>query len=429
MGSPLTIRDVARFFWPLAFTAELMMVSHTIIHAALARMGHPTETLAAFSIASSVHTILAAPTVITPFTALAFLRDRQSLLALLWFHGLVILAPITIMLAVGLTPLGDFIFGQILGASPGVTNQARHASLIFMLIPPIIALRAMPTALLMLNRRTIDITYATMVRLITLVGLLAFIPRLVSGAPAGVWSLVLCIGVETIFLYYVARDFLYALPKKEGQSTLFGEVWSFAWPLLSSQIAESSMALVTNIFIGRLARADLALAAYGVVRGLAMLLLTPLRTMAQTAQTLVRSRGVEEFVLIRFTLIAVTVASGIILVLFWSPIRPWILGGVMGLPDNVSAYCSNGVRTMLLVPMFWGYAALFRGLLSGLRRTKVIGLSSIVKLAAVVSVGAWALYDIEANGTVIGMAALAAAAGGESLLLGWWLFSPKGAGR
>ncbi|MEE8555288.1 MAG: hypothetical protein V3T00_05470, partial [bacterium] len=84
-----------------------------------------------------------------------------------------------------------------------------------------------------------------------------------------------------------------------------------------------------------------------------------------------------------------------------------------------------GVRTIVLVPLFWGYAALFRGLLSAVRRTKAIGFSAALKLSAVVAAGSVTLVLPEANGTVVGIVALAAAFGSESLFLGWRLYAQR----
>ena len=53
---PLTVRVAVLFFVPLILSTELHQLSHSLVHAFLARLGDPITTLAAFSIAFSFNT-------------------------------------------------------------------------------------------------------------------------------------------------------------------------------------------------------------------------------------------------------------------------------------------------------------------------------------------------------------------------------------
>ncbi|MBI3993750.1 MAG: hypothetical protein HY342_10785, partial [Candidatus Lambdaproteobacteria bacterium] len=124
MSEPLRQRDALRFFAPLIFTAQLMMVSHSIIHATMARRALPKIALAGFSTTHALFSVLAAPTVTTPLIALSFLRDRRSVWALVRFNGLLMLAPLLAMQLVGWTPLGDWVFGGLVGTDAAITDAA-----------------------------------------------------------------------------------------------------------------------------------------------------------------------------------------------------------------------------------------------------------------------------------------------------------------
>ena len=54
--APLNIRTAVWFFVPLILTTELHQLSHSLVHAFLARLGDPTTTLAAFSVAFAFNT-------------------------------------------------------------------------------------------------------------------------------------------------------------------------------------------------------------------------------------------------------------------------------------------------------------------------------------------------------------------------------------
>jgi Na+-driven multidrug efflux pump len=418
MTRPLALKDIAVFFVPLALTSELLFISQAMILAAMARWPEPTVSLAAFNVLFSFHTILSSPTAVAPNTILAYLRGRGALAELVKFHGKVLLAPMAIMFTVAATPLGTWVFTNLLGASEAVTTEARHAAYVFALVHPLIALRGLAQAVFMRERRTFVITLGTAVRLGGLVGVLALVSHWVTGAVGGALSLLISVTIETSLMLVLAGKHLRALPRAGNEvRPTQREMWRFSWPLMFSQITDGALAFIINVFIGRLVLADLAQATYGVVRNQAMLLLSPLRSLAATAQALARTTQ-EQALMIRFAALCVVVISVLITLLYWTPLRGLILNGLMGLTPRMSEYSSLGVQAMLFVPLFWGAGAVFRGLLSARRQTGMIGLSSVLKLVAVVATASVTLFDPEANGTLVGILALAAAFAVESIVLG-----------
>ena len=429
MSEPLRQRDALRFFVPLIFTAQLMMISHSIIHATLARRALPKIALAGFSTTHALFSVLASPTVTTPLIALSFLRDRRSVWRLLRFAGLLMLPPLLIMQLVGWTPLGNLVFGGLVGMEAASTAAAREASILFGLILPAILVRALGFGLIMLNRRTLLITYGTAVRLGSLALYLWVLPHWLEGAALGAGALLACIATEAAYTFVVARPYYRRLPLVvPGEApTAFREVWRFSWPLMLSQFSESGVSFLIYMFLGRLAQPELALAAFGVVRGLMGLLLSPLRNLVQTVLALARTEQ-DVPVVWRFTLRVGLGFTALVLLLFYTPLRPVVLDGIMGLTPELSAYATPGVMLLAVVPLVWGFSATMRGLLSAARRTGAIAASSLLRVTLVVAVAALTLVAPGLNGTLVGVGALAAALLGEAGLLGWALRRRRRAG-
>ena len=63
--------------------AELMMISHAVISAFLARMSDPEPILAAYSISFYLHATLGSPIWACQFVAVSFIKDRASMKRLL----------------------------------------------------------------------------------------------------------------------------------------------------------------------------------------------------------------------------------------------------------------------------------------------------------------------------------------------------------
>jgi progressive ankylosis protein len=413
----ITLREATAFFVPLIFMAQLMMLSHTVIHGWLARGRLPTESLAAFSIAFAINALFSS--IFRPFhqIALSFVSGRRALWRV-WRFGMVIaVANSAAIAAVALTPLGDWVYGSLLGAGPAVVAEARAASLIFALIFPLQCTRNVAAGLLMVHRRTLLISYGTGIRMASLLALLLALGGVLEGAPLGTAALVGCIAVEAAFVVGCAAPFHFSRPAAMDALPGYGEIWRFSWPLIANSMLENGLIVLINVFVGRLSNPDLNLAAFGVARGLLMLMMSPLRNLAQTAQALTRNRA-DLRAMLRFARRTIVAFVAAILLLFYTPLRGVILGRVLGLAPSLQAAVEPAVLIFAVTPPLWALGALYRGLLAGARQTGVLAFTGALRLAAVLVFSSVCLAWPQANGAVVGVAALAGAFAAEVLLLG-----------
>ena len=425
MRRPITVKDAARFFLPLIFMTELNMISKSVIHAFLARLAAPKIVLAAFSTSFAFYYTVASGTEVSGLISISYLRDRRCIAHLLGFFCLLLAIPVGVAQIVAWTPVGDWLYGEVFGASAEVTGQARWATFYLSLSAPVLLLRALAFGLIMINRRTILITFSTLLRLLSLAVSLVVLPLWLEGASVGAAALVTCMAVETAFAWGAAARYFRALPAREGDLPRYGELWRFCWPLMLNQSSEMGVVMAINVFLGRLATPDLALAAFGVVHGLANLLLSPVRNLLHTAQTLARTRA-DVRVMVRFAGGVVAFFTLLVGAIFLSPLRGWVLTGVMGLTAELAAYSAPAVMIAFLVAGFWGYSALFRGLLAGARRTTAIAASAGARLAIVTAAGSVTFFVGGLNGAVFGVVAWALTLAAEATILGAWLSRGRG---
>ena len=416
--TPLTVRTAVVFFVPLILTTELHQLSHSLVHAFLARLGDPTTTLAAFSIAFAFNTTFSGIISVSTQAGMSYISDKASFWRIARFYFAVSLVPFVLIEAVALTPLGDWLFGQMMGASPEVTRLAKSGSAVmgWWIFPN--QIRNLTTALCMMRRRTMLISYSTIVRLVSQALMLMVLPFWMEGAVAGAASLVGCMSVEAIYMYWVSRPIYAELPARGGEQASYRQMWGFSWPQMITQITENGVTFVINLFLGRLAHPDLALAAFGVVTALNSLIASPLRNLVQTAQALVHNRS-EMRVMLQFAHRLTLVYALLVISLFYTPMRDVILSGIMGLPPNLTNYAAPGVQMLLLVVIVWGYSSLLRGLLAAMRETRVIAGSAAVRLLVVITVGSVTLVAPDLNGAAVGVAAVGCAFLAEVLILGW----------
>ena len=164
---PLTVRTALVFFVPLILTTELHQLSHALVHGFLARLGDPTTTLAAFSIAFAFNTTFSGIISVSTQAGMSYISDKRSFWRIARFYFFVSLMPFVLIEAVALTPLGDWLFGKLMGASPEVTRLAKAAAAVMGLWVFPNQIRNLTTALCMMHRRTMLISHSTIVRLVS----------------------------------------------------------------------------------------------------------------------------------------------------------------------------------------------------------------------------------------------------------------------
>lgn len=421
MQERLTFKTILLFFLPLIFMSELIQLSHAVTNAFLARLLAPKVMIAAFSIAFGMNLMAGGVTNAAIQIGICFITDQTSFRRLLRFCLIMVLLPFFLVEFVALTPFGDIVFGDWMGASSSVVGQARIASAIMGLWTFPILTRNLCYAMAMKKHRTILITYATAVRLVGLVGFLFLFSLWFDGAVVGAMATVCGMTVEAVYMLIATLPYFRKLEQKYDQPADFKDFWTFSWPLMLMQITENGVMFVVNFFLGQLANPDLAIASFGIVYGLARFILAGPRNLVQTSQTLVCSRE-DLKAMFHFTFGLILFYCGLIYVLFYTPMSEWLLGTVLGLTAELSAYCKNAVKLMFLIAIFWATAAMLRGILSSMRKTFVMAVSAGARLAVIAGIGLFAFFYSDLNGAVLGVFSFSGAFAAETILMGWYLW-------
>ena len=416
----LRLSECYRFFVPLVLMVELNMISKSVIHAFLARTETPSTTLAAFNAAFTFYFAITSATEVTALLCLSYLKSRRDVLRLLAFMGLVLVLPLAVVMVIAFTDFGDHVFGNWFGLSAQGRIEARQATGFLAISAPFLLFRGVAFALLMMDRKTIIITWSTFVRLASLSVSLLILPVWLEGAAIGAAALVLCMASEAVFAWLFAWASFMRLPAvREAKDTLFG-YWRFAWPLIINGSAEMGVIFVINLFLGRLSEAELAIAAFGVVHGLVSLLMAPMRNLTQSAQTLVkRPEDVRQMLVFSSQLVAIFVIAA--LVLFETPLRDWMLKSVMGLTPELAAYSAPALTIAFVMAPFWACAALFRGLLARSRTTLSLAMSGALRIICAGGAASVSYAYPELNGALIGIAAWILSYVVETLISSWRL--------
>ncbi|MBT6429139.1 MAG: hypothetical protein HOK30_15835, partial [Rhodospirillaceae bacterium] len=384
MTDKVTLGTAYRFFVPLIFMTELNMISKSVINAALARTPDQNVTLAAFHVAFTLYFALSSSTEVCAVLSLSYLKTKRALGRLVRFMAVIVAIPWLVAQVIAFTALGDWVFGGLFGASDAVVIQAKSTIFLLSLSAPILITRSICFGLILMHQRTIFITYATCVRLASLAVSLVFLPKFLEGAAVGAAALVTCMALETVVVLVFARGIFRALPTggEPGAEVppTFLQQWRFSWPLMMNTSAEMGVVTVISIFLGLSANPDLALAAFSIIYGLVSLLMSPMRNLLSTAQTLVKTVADRRPVHI-FTLHLIGFFGLIGFVIFHTPLEDLVLVEAMGLKPELRDYCAPALKLAFLMSAAWAYSALYRGLLAGARNTTMLAVSGLSRIA------------------------------------------------
>jgi progressive ankylosis protein len=277
---------------------------------------------------------------------------------------------------VAFTVVGDFIVGGVLGVRGEVAEGAREVLGILVFLPFFTGFRGLFQGLVMRERRTALVSFATGVRIVALFAFLAFGSRWFSGPALGAFALLGCVATETLLMAWFASRC--TIPRSaEGEKGTW-EIIRFAWPLAFSSCLQQSIPLVINAIISRLPDGTLALASFGVVRGFLFLLAGPMRNLQQVYLTLVRNRA-DYAVLVSFFR-RLSAGMAVLMILIAYPLNEAILGRVMGLDAEMRQYIALPLVFCSLFPFLYGAANLLRGYFTGDHLTGLLGWSTVFKL-------------------------------------------------
>ena len=425
MANHVTLGTAYRFFMPLILMTELNMISKSVINAVLARSPDQSVTLAAFHLAFILYFALSSSTEVGSLITLAYLKTKRSLRPLLRFMIVIVAVPWGLAQVLAFTDLGDWVYGGIFGASQPVVLQAKIATFILSLSAPILIIRSICFGLILMHQRTIFITYATLIRFVSLAGSLVLLPRFFTGASIGAVALVVCMTVEMIVALAFARGLFRGLPRGGGVSTsdpIFRRQWRFSWPLMLNASSEMGVVVAISIFLGRLPNPDLALAAFNIIYGLVCVLMSPMRNLMQTAQAIVKSIN-DRRPLFVFALHLMFFFGLIGIVLFHTPLEKFVLADLMGLQVELRYYCLPALKLAFLMSVVWAYSALFRGLLAGVKNTMMLAASGLSRIAVAVLVSSVGIGIAQVSGPVIGIVGWMAGYALEATLLAMHLKS------
>jgi hypothetical protein len=427
LGAILTYSEILRFYLPLVITSQMMTLSVPLINLGLGRTADPVLALAGYAVGFSVSVVCNAPVLTARAVTAGLVRSAASyrvVARVMRWLGLILSG---VALGLALLPAGDWLFLEVLGAPESIARQARLVLLLQSPIPVLLAERGLAQGLVLIYRRTLLISLATLMRLamVTMMVLMLALLLHLPGAAAGGLSLTAGVGVEALVIRLAVRrrfgPFREPLPGAMVPAAVVtpGRVVGFALPLAINNMVWSLQRALINAIIARLSDPVTALAGFGVVVPIFMFFGSPLFGIQATVQVLPHSRR-DMLKLARFTL---AMAAGLSLVAstsMWLAGRTVLAAGY-GLAGGPLAAGLPALNWIWIHPLLVGFRSYGQGMLLRAGRTGPIAMGAMGRVAVVTAVGLTLVgWFPEGNGAVIGVSLQILGDGWDMALAGTW---------
>lgn len=399
-------------WFPASVNLGIASLLAPAMNALLARAIDPEASIAGFSVALGVITIVALPQFRIQQLTLVFLHDHQALRSLRRFVAITAAAVGAISFVAALTPLAELILEGIFAATGDLLTQARAALVALCPLPIFMVARTH------LHGAALRLGQARLVWLGTGLGAggavaisAVLIATGMQGAAAAGVGTTLAAGLETVMLMAATRNLLrHGLPahSPRGLDSSLGAVARFFTPLIFASMLPAATTPIVNAALARTAEPETSLAAFAIAIGLFQFL-TILLWGAQPSILALLARGDG---MRRITVLTNGVA-GVVLVVslavaFVTPLSQLVIEDISGARDRLAELSLLGLRVLAPLPLILVQEQVFASALMQVRRTRPILYVNLWRLAALLVFVVLALGVEGLPGVAVGTGAWAA---------------------
>ena len=432
---PLTLHRFARFYAPLAATSLLLTLTNPLLISAMSRGVNPTIALAGFGVAFSLCGVLYSPVLVGQQVAAAKLLNGRRFRPIQSFWLRIGALSSLVAVAVAFTPLGDWVFGRVMGVSGDIFDEARTALAV---LAPVLARQALGMAVaiawlpgpagtrrrvatmslltsvravhqgrLVAGHRTNPIAVATGIRTAVL-ALVAVV--LTVSTPGGAWvgatAFTMGLLVETALVAgaRVGADGAFHPVAAEGvePGATDDDMLRFSTPLMVNVLLWWSTPLLIHSVLARSPFPAEAIAAFVVVEAVAWFLAAPVGQYQHVSIGLVdckhAHRAVQRWALFLATGVALLVALVSIPL-----VRSAVLGAVFGLDSGLLSDIGAALPFAVAYPLLYGHRQYCQGLFIRSGRSDAVGWGAALRVASVLAVAVVGLGPLGHAGATLGV--------------------------
>lgn len=379
----VTYRKVFIFWLPLAFSWLLMTFEGPWIQGVISRKPDSETQLAAFGLVFSLSVLIETPVIMLLATSSALSRNRQAY-RVLWRFMMAINILVTILaLLMAFTPLLDFYLNSLLNIPQHIIEATRPGMQIMVLWSAFIGYRRFHQGILIRFGHTRYVGYGTVIRVVLSGGVAIGLGAItqVAGSEIGALSLIIAVGAEAIYTYFVSRkdvNRLLETPIGQKQKALsYRDALKFHVPLAATSVITLLIRPIIERGLASMPDATQALAAWPII--FSIMLVMRSGGMAYQEVVISMNQSEQHHTILRGFTFRLGIGLSIFMVVFaFSPMIIIYNNIILDVPENLRDLVLLGTQSAILIPLLTTLQSYFRALLMLIDNTNTIYQSMIV---------------------------------------------------
>lgn len=390
-----SIKPMLVFFVPLALTALLTTVTHTLFNAGLGRLSQPEIYISAFAVAKSLMHLFESPISMLRQTYSTLVVDQNSMHKVRKFCARLILLLAVLFAIFIYSPISYYIFTKMMNLSGDTLSAAITILRILFFFPIFSAIRNYYQGILIKFRATRLITLSTIGRIIFVSLFIMVIGRITivsESALAGLMFLtallveagVLIIGTKMVIGNPSEKIlFLNQLkPPKPTPALTYRTIFTFIGPLIAMGIIRSLGTPIINAGLGQTYAPEIALSAYAVGWGLGNIVISPLGSFHQIPISFMSEAGSNRKSIKLFGLIVAIFSAVCLGLAGYTNIGRMLLTHWIKAPVDIIEPCVQVLQWMVIYPFIVIMREFYWGMLMYKRKTKYLSVGKFINVLA-----------------------------------------------
>ena len=378
---------ILRAWAPLEAAWLLMAVEGPFIAAVIARLLNPTLNLAAFGVAFPLAMLFESPIILIMSASTALVADRDSFRRLKRFTWGLNTAITLAMLFFLVPPVFGFVTRTLMGLPEEVARLTHVACALLLPWPAAIGYRRFFQGILIRKGLTRRVAYCTAVRLLGMGGTALLLAALTNWPGVWVGCAALSSGVvlEAAASRFWVRRSLKELKGVEpvGPRLTYVAIAHFYIPLATTSILALGVNPLVSFFLGRAPMPLESLAVMPVVNSFVFIFLTAGLTFQEVAIPLMDQGERAHAALRRFALTTALGASGILVLLAFTPLSRLWFRNVAGLSPQLAAFAVLPAAILFLQPALTVLVSYQRATLVVARTTRPITWATAIEVGGI----------------------------------------------
>lgn len=395
----VTIMEQSKFFLPLALTSIVIIITHSLFNAGLARLPSPEVMIAAFAVAKSLMHILQSPVMMFRQAITALVDHRKNLKNVSLFMVFVVSLVVVALFAIAFTGMSRWIFREIMGLNGQTLDEAVLMLHILAIFPLMVSIRDFFAAFSIKFRTTPLITLASIIRITYVFIFIMFIEQM-SAFPAAYLASMMFMGAVTIEAVTMAAGtwiLSRSIPKTldemdrqmesvEPAKLSYMQITRFYSPLIATTVINNTMMPIINGGLARTDQPDMALSVFAVAWGLGMIMISPFMAFHQVPLNFMDETNANAKSVQKFALILASFSALMLIILSFTNLGYLILRHLIGASHQVSVLSGDVLKLMIVIPFLVVAREYYWGILMKRRTTSFIWQGKAINLVTLIIV-------------------------------------------